>query len=101
MNAIDSNRTFGNPDREWAALYMREYLRKLLEAKEKDHAAIKFVYGIILEEENQDLSRRKVEIAERQDEREAAHGDKQVSKPALPPAEVKRKVRILLGKESQ
>jgi hypothetical protein len=101
MNAIDSNRMFGNPDREWSALYMRAYLRELLEAEKKDHDAIKLIYGIILEEEQQDLARRKVEIAERQDHREATQAVQQVSKPALPPAEVKRKVRILLGKECQ
>jgi hypothetical protein len=100
MKAIDSNRTFGNPDREWAALCIRAHVRELLEQDEKDYDAIKLIYGIILEEEQQDLTRRKVELAERQDEREA-NADKKPEQKSLPPVEIKRRVRIALGKETQ
>ena len=96
MKPIDSNRTFANPDREWAVLRIREHLRELLEADPKDYSAIKLIYGIVLEEESQDLARRKVELAERE-----ADQPKQPEQKSLPPDEVKRRVRALLGKESQ
>ena len=100
MKAIDSNRTFGNPDREWAALCIRAHLKALLEEDDKDYDAIKLIYGIILEEEQQDLTRRKVELSERQDEREA-NADKKPEQKSLPPIEIKRRVRIALGKETR
>lgn len=97
MKPIDTSRTFANPDREWTAMYVREHLRELFEAKPKDYDAIKLIYGLILEEEKQDLARRKVELEERAAE--------QIQKPepqkSLAPVEIKRRVRIALGKEAQ
>jgi hypothetical protein len=96
MKPIESNRTFANPDREWSALRVREHLRELLESEQKDYSAIKLIYEIILEEEKQDLSRRKVELDER-----AADLDQKPEQKSLPPVEIKRRVRIALGKETR
>lgn len=96
MKPIDTNRTFANPDREWTAMYVREHLRELFEADKKDYDAIKLIYGLILEEEKQDLARRKVELDER-----AADQDQKPEQKSLPPVEIKRRVRIALGKEDR
>jgi hypothetical protein len=99
MNPIKTT-TFANPDREWAAMLIREHLAKLLATDPKDYTAIKLIYGIILQEEDQDISRRKVELTERQDERAAAREAKPAGATLVPAAEIKRRVRIALGKEN-
>ena len=96
MKPIEANRTFANPDREWTALCIREHLRELFEAKDKNYAAIKLIYGLVLQEEEQDLARRKVELAERE-----AELDQKPEQKSLPPVEIKRRVRIALGKETR
>jgi hypothetical protein len=96
MKPIEATRTFANPDREWTALYIREHLRELFEAPKKDYAAVKLIYEIILEEEKQDLARRKVELDER-----GAELDQKPEQKSLAPVEIKRRVRIALGKETR
>jgi hypothetical protein len=96
LTSLTRTFTFTDPDREWSAMYLRAELRKLWEAEKKDYNAIKILYTILLEEESQDLARRRVEVAERESEREIAP----VEKKSLSVAEVKERVRVLLGKQS-
>jgi len=96
MEPINTIRTFVDPDRQLVAMHLRETLVRLFDADELDFAGIKILYTLLLEEENQDLSRRRVELAER--ESELSH--KPAERKSLSPAEVKRRVRVMLGKEA-
>ncbi len=102
--------TFLNPDREYAALKVREHLTQLLDAEPKDYDAIKTIYSLVLKEEDQHDDRRRTDIAEREldhkiamDQNEAAVDAARVNdakKPKiLPVSEIKHRVRVLLGKE--
>ena len=97
MQLINAARTFTDPDREFIAKHLRATLVELFEAHERDFAGIKTLYTLLLEEEAQDLSRRRVELAERESDLE----HKPAERASLPPAEIKRRVRIMLGKEAQ
>jgi hypothetical protein len=98
--------TYLNFDRQFAAEQLREHMTELLSAVKKDYAAIKVIYELILKEEKQDLDRREVEIAERESEQKLQLQLDEHTRPVeskkpaiLPVAEIKRRVRVLLGKE--
>jgi hypothetical protein len=96
-NPVLRTRTFDDPVREEAMLQLRVVARDLLKAEKKDFSAIKIIYALILDEENQDFTRRRVELAEQEFEREEKPA---VEAPQLMSAEeMQRRVRILLGKE--